>query len=222
MRLFHRAITKPATARLPHVPSRRLLVVGLALGLIVASIFALTAPPTKTPLTPQKSPPSKTAQTTKTPVAAAATKPVAYSSKSDGFTITFPQQPKVTQQSSSQNNTAIPRTTYSVESDQDRQVYYVSVTRYPDSVTLPDSKTSLLGGADGMISATPDATAGNITYTTVTGYDALDADYTAPINGTPEQVYARHIMKDRTLYTIFTIGKTQAEFNAFVNSFSFT
>ncbi len=152
----------------------------------------------------------------------ASTQAQPYTSAEDNFVINFSGIPSVTHSTVPVNEDKVPQTTYEKDLNSGNTIYYVAVTKYPSSYQFSDIKGGLEGAANGEVQGTQGAKMVSSKFITFLGADALDTEYTAPTNGTTYTVYSRNLIKGKTLYTIFTVGETQENFNNFANSFNFT
>ncbi len=152
----------------------------------------------------------------------ASTQAQPYTSAEDNFVINFPGIPSVSHSTVPVNGDNVPQTTYEKDLNNGNTIYYVAVSNYPSSYQFSDIKGALEGAANGAVQNTQGAKTVSSNFITFLGADALDTEYTAPINGTAYTFYSRNLLKGNTLYTIFTVGETQDNYNNFVNSFNFT
>jgi hypothetical protein len=145
-----------------------------------------------------------------------------YTSAEDNFVVNFPGIPSVTSNTSPVNGIDVPQTSYERDISNGNIIYSVDVTKYPSTFQFSDVKGALQGAANGEVQNTQGAKMVSTSFITFLGGDALDSEYTFPNSGVIYTAYSRNFMKGNVLYTVFTFGETQANFNNFANSFNFT
>jgi len=150
-----------------------------------------------------------------------------YTSSADGFSVNFSGTPQVTKTTfNSPTAGSIPATKYMMASGSgsSTKYYAVDVYHYPQSYRFPSGY--LTGAMDVYTMAVkakyPGAKLTSSQPTQFLGGAAMAGTITVMIDGQPSENYVLIATKGQNTYGIGTYGMDQSDYNAFVNSFTFT
>jgi uncharacterized protein YxeA len=150
-----------------------------------------------------------------------------YTSSVDGFSVNFSGTPQVTKTTfNSPTAGSIPVTKYMAESGSgsSTKYYAVDVYHYPQSYQFPSGY--LTGAMDIYAMAAsakyPGAKLTSSQSTQFLGSAAMAGTITITIDGQQSENYVLITTKGQNTYGIGTYGMDQSDYNAFVNSFTFT
>ncbi len=143
-----------------------------------------------------------------------------YNSVEHGFMVDFPGFPETQRDTVDGADYTIPYTIYSKEADGGEVVYLVGVYDY-SGLDLNESG-ALEGAVNGAVQNTQGASLITSGFTTYRGLNAIEAHYTAPIEGKSYDGYMKAFIKSGKMFAVFTIGASKPEFDKYMESFSFT
>lgn len=143
-----------------------------------------------------------------------------YTSIEHGFKIDFPGFPETARDSIDANGYSIPYTTYTKYMDNGEIAYMVGVFDY-SGIELNETG-ALEGAVNGAVQNTQDAVLISSEFSTYNGLNAIDAHYTAPIDGKTYDFYVKDIIKSGKMYSIISIGASKSDFDKYVGSLIFT
>ena len=149
-----------------------------------------------------------------------------YVSPSDGFSVNFSGAPEVSNTMfNSPTAGPIPLTTYKLQSGSGTSTEYsvIYVYHYPQGYQF---SSGYLSGAMHLFAAAvsmkyPGASLTNPEATQFLGDPAMSGAITVPVGGNQEVAYLIMTTKGQDLYVIGTYGMSQADYDAFLSSFSF-
>lgn len=187
-----------------------ILVAGIIAGLAAFAVVSMVL---------NKEDESKKTEAPKTETITQPEKKVFVSTK-HGFKATFPTTPSPLQQDTEVEGVTVPTTIY-LSSSNLKVAYFVSVAEYPAGHfdTSGDIKPALKAAVDGMVESYA-GTLKRSSFTTFGSHQAIDAVIEGTQDGERVTARVRNIFAGQRLYSILTIGVSEADHAAFVKSFS--
>ncbi|MGB7957869.1 MAG: hypothetical protein WCF77_03465 [Minisyncoccia bacterium] len=207
-----------------------IIVVIIAVVLVVAAVFALGNHANAPQAAPQAQ--SQAAQAGPSGQAQQPGQPASvpagfYTSSEDGFSVNFSGTPLVSKTTfNSPTAGSIPLTKYIAQagSGSSAKYYVIYVYHYPQSYQFPNSYLSdalrLFAAAVNM--KYPGTRLVSQTPTQFLNVSAMAGALTVPIGGAQTPGYLLITTKGQNTYGMGTYGASQSDYNAFVNSFTFT
>ncbi len=143
-----------------------------------------------------------------------------YNSVEHSFKVDFPGFPETERETLQSEGYSIPYTAYTKDTSDGEVVYIAAVYDY--SGLELNENGALEGAVNGAVQGTEGAKLISSQFTTYKGFNAIDAYYTAPVEGKTYDAHIKGIIKSKKMYALFGVGTTKTEFDKFVGSFSFT
>lgn len=143
-----------------------------------------------------------------------------YTSVEHGFSVDFPGLPETERETIEASGYSIPYTSYMKDTANGEVIYLVAVYDY-SGIELNESG-ALEGAVNGAVQNTQGASLISSEFSTYSGLNAIDAHYTAPVEGKTYDGYMKGFIKSGKMYAIFTIGANKYQFDDFMTSFNFT